>query len=67
MQLNHSMISAPARPIRHVNGFKHLSEFRKLYPVSKPDIFLEQTKTNALEGFIGTIAVGGREIIKISR
>ena len=33
---------------------------RKLYLVSKPDIFLEQTKTNALEGFIGTIAVGWR-------
>ena len=26
----------------------------KLQLVSKPDIFLEQTKTNALENFIGT-------------
>ena len=33
----------------------------KLYLVSKPDIVLEQTKTNALDGFIGTIAVDGRE------
>ena len=32
-----------------------------LYLVSKPDIFLEQTKTNALEGFVDNIAVGGRE------
>ena len=31
-----------------------------MYLVSKPEIVLEQTKTNAMEGFIGTIAVGGR-------
>ena len=29
----------------------------KLYLVSKPEIVLEQTKTNAMAGFIGTIAV----------
>ena len=34
----------------------------KFYLVSKPVIVLEQTKTNAMEGFIGTIAVGGRGI-----
>ena len=39
----------------------------KLYLVSKPESVLGQTKTNAMEGFIGTIAVGGRENLKISR
>ena len=34
----------------------------KLYLVSKPDVFFEQTKTHALDSFIGTIAVRGREL-----
>ena len=45
----------------NLNGFKQIPEFANvtsLFP-SLFNIFLEQTKTNVLKGFIGTIAVGG--------
>ena len=41
-----------------------LSQFAKVVSCLHPSstlLFLEQTKTTALEGFIGTIAVGWRE------
>ena len=43
---------------KYLNGFKQLSEFAKV--ASCLNIFLEQTKMNAMGGgFIGTIAAGG--------
>ena len=41
------------------NNCQSLPQSRILYP-SLFNIFLKQTKMNALEVFIGTIAVGGR-------
>ena len=46
--------------IRHRMVSNNCQSSLKLYIVSMSDIFLEQTKTHALDGFIGTITVGGR-------